>query len=217
MKKRFLITVFAGVGFLLSAGKVSAQTFSFTPKTATVSADSQFTVTVGIDVGTKKTIGADLKITYDSTLLGVISVERGDFFSRGGLNLTSGLIYASYGVDTTSVPKTGSGTYAVMTLKGKKAGTAVLTVNCSSQSTDSNIWDETNKDIINCTAIQNPGYTFTGSVATPSATVAPSLAVATTATATPTPPVSGITLPTFFSLGLGLVLTVLGLSLLFRI
>lgn len=212
MAKRFLIIILVVICFSLSAGKVSAQTFSFAPKTASVSAGTEFTVMVGIDVGTKKTVGADLKITYDSTLLEAVDVEEGDFFPKGGFNLSSGLIFASYGVDTTAAPKTGSGNYAVLTLKGKKAGSAVLTVACSAQSTDSNIWDETSKDIISCTGIENPKFTIATS-ATPSATVTLTPTLAVGLTSTPTPPVSGITLPTIFSLGMGVLLTVLGLAL----
>lgn len=213
MAKRFLIIILVVICFSLSAGKVSAQTFSFAPKTASVSAGTEFTVTVGIDVGTKKTVGADLKITYDSTLLEAVDVEEGDFFPKGGFNLSSGLIFASYGVDTTAAPKTGSGNYAVLTLKGKKAGSAVLTVACSAQSTDSNIWDETSKDIISCTGIENPVYSISTSSAVTTPTSVPTVADTDLLISTPTPPVSGITLPTIFSLGMGVLLTVLGLAL----
>ena len=205
MARKFLIIFSTAICFLLSAGKVLAQTYTFTPQTATKSAGIEFAVTVGINVGTKKTIGADLNITYDGTLLEVVKVENGDFFSEGGFNSSSGLVYVSYGVvDTTAAPKTGSGDYAVLTLKGKKAGSAVLTVACSTQTSDSNIWDEANNDIINCAGIKNPVY----SISTSSAVTTPTLSIST-----PTPPVSGITLPTVFSLGIGIVLTVLGLAL----
>ncbi len=213
MVKKFLIIFSIAICFLLSSGKVLAQTYTFTPKTATKSAGGEFAVTVGINVGTKKTIGADLKITYDSTLLEVVKVENGDFFSKGGFNSISGLVYTSYGVETTAAPKTGSGDYAVLTLKGKKAGNAVLTVACSTQTSDSNIWDEASSDIINCAGIENPVYSISTSSAVTTPTLVPTVADTDLLTSTPTPPVSGITLPTVFSLGFGVILTVLGLVL----
>lgn len=213
MVRKFLIIFSTAICFLLSAGKVLAQTYTFTPQTATKSAGTEFVVTVGIDVGTKKTIGADLKITYDSTLLEVVKVESGDFFSKGGFNSSSGLVYVSYGIDTAAVPETGSGDYAVLTLKGRKAGSAVLTVACSTQNTDSNIWNEASSDIINCTGIANPVYSISTSSAVTTPTSVPTVTGTGSITSTPTPPVSGITLPTIFSLGIGVVLTVLGLAL----
>lgn len=204
MIKKFLIIFSVLVCFLLSAGKALAQTFTFTPPTATKSAGLEFAVAVGIDVGTEKTLGADLKITYDSTLLEVVEVAGGDFFSKGGFNSSTGQVYISYGVDTAAVAKTGSGDYAVLTLKGKKAGSAVLKVVCSTQTNDSNIWDEASNDIIDCSGIENPVYTISTSSAV--TTITP-----TSSVSTPTPPVSGIALPTFFSLGMGVLLMILGL------
>jgi hypothetical protein len=206
--------------FFLSAKEALAQSFSFTPQTATQSAGVGFTVAVKIDVGINKTIGADLKITYDPTLIQVADVQRGDFFSKGGFNSTSGLLYLSYGIDSGGAAKTGSGAYATLTFKGEKAGEALITVVCSNQSTDSNVWDEASKDIIVCPAIKNPSYTFTGSVSvipTPTLSVGIGGAVASSSglTATPAPPVSGIIGPTFLSLGLGILLLVIGLAFLF--
>ncbi len=215
MTKKLFVIFFPALLFLVSVSQVSAQSFSFSPQTGEQTVGTEFKVTVVIDAGSSSVVGADLKITYDPTLLEVVKVERGDFFSKGGLNSTSGLLYISYGIDPSASAKTGSGDYAILTLKGLKAGTGLLTVTCSNQSTDSNIWDAASKDIIVCTTITNPSFVFSGSSVLPSAS--PSLTVATSSalTATPTPPVSGITGPTFFALGMGLFLTIIGLVFLF--
>lgn len=209
--KKLLFTIFFLSCFFLVAKKASAQTFSFSPATAAKKIGEEFIVTVSINVGTSKTQGADLKFTFDDDVLEITEVEKGGFFPKGGYNIQDGSAYLSYGNDQALVTGTGSGVFAKLTLKGKSGGAAKLAVVCTTQTTDSNIWDESTNDVIVCGSIDAPDYTITeddgGAEATPAVTAAK--------TPTPTPPVSGITLPTVFGFGVGTALTVLGLTLLF--
>ena len=204
MKKLTFLTVLVS-GFFLFAGNVLAQTFEFVPSEVTKNIGEEFTVTVNIDAGTLKTKGADLKITYDEDVLEIVDVEIGDYFPKGGYNDSNGTLYISYGNDVALETQSGSGSFAVVTLKGITSGEAGMEIACSAQTTDSNIWDEATNDIIDCDSITNPDFTIIESDTEDTVTA--------TKTPTPTPPVSGITLPTFFGLGAGAILTVIGLAL----
>jgi hypothetical protein len=87
---------------------------------------------------------------------------------------------------------------------------------CSTQSTDSNILDNsaTPKDIINCLGTKDGSYTFSGGAAVTTVPTIPTTAT-TSATPSPEPPVTGFSLPTYLAFGLGAALMILGLVFIF--
>jgi len=192
------------------AKAANAQTFSLSPSTATKSAGLEFNVDLNIDTAGKAISAADAKITFDATVLQVVKVQKGTLFPEVTQNIYSGTLYVSGSFAESGESASGSGKLATITLKGKTAGTSPFTFVCSTQSTDSNLFDTsaTPKDIINCTGTKSGSYTILG-------TAVGVGGEAEEATPSPEPPVSGISLPTFFSLGAGLLLTVLGLIFVF--
>lgn len=216
MLKRQLKFSFCFVLILLALGlavpaKAWGQTFSLTPATATKSAETEFSVDLGVDTGGKAVSAVDAKITFDSTVLQVVKVQAGTFFPEVTQNIYAGTLYVSGSFAQAGESASGSGKLATITLKGKEDGTSPFTFVCSTQATDSNIFDTsaTPKDIINCLGTKSGSYTILGSAVGLGGGSEEDL------TPTPEPPVSGITLPTVFFLAMGALLTVLGLVFVF--
>jgi len=203
-----LIGIFLVFGMFLPK-KAFAQVLSLDPVETSVTTGEEFTVNLNINTNSKAAAGADVKMTFDSTLLEVVKVENGDFFTEGASNIGAGTLYVAGYFREQFETKTGSGKLAILTLKGKAAGTARITFVCSAQTNDSNIFDANANDIINCTGITNGTYTIgAGTGGTTSTSPTPTGVRAATAT----PPVTGITLPTFFTFGLGLILIFGGIA-----
>jgi len=211
--KRFLLFIIFCLLFFISSTQALAQTFSLSPATASKSANLEFDVLLNIDTNGKKVTAADVKLTFDPLILQVVKITEGTFFTDNSSNIYSGTLYVGGSFATLGQTATGSGLLATITLKGKSSGVSQLKFVCSTQSTDSNIFDDsaTPKDIINCTAIKDGSYTFSGGTAV---TATPTTAT-TSATPSPAPPVTGFSLPTYLAFGLGAALMVLGLVFIF--
>ncbi len=211
IKVSLSLALFFLVWSLLLASQVQAQTFSLTPATATKSAETEFNVDLSVDTAGKAVSAVDAKITFDATVLQVVSVQKGTFFPEVTQNIYSGTLYVSGSFAEAGQSASGSGKLATITLKGKDGGTSPFTFVCSTQTSDSNILDTSvpAKDIINCSGTRSGSYTILGAAVGMGGGSEEGL------TPTPEPPVSGITLPTIFFLGLGALLTILGLAFVF--
>ena len=190
---------------ILNSKSVNAQVLSLNPQTAQVTVGDEFTVDINIDTQGTAVAGADVKLTFDPNVLEVTNVQAGDFFGDEADNVGSGTLYVAGFFKEQFATKTGTGRVAQLTLKGKQEGTSTFTFVCSTQTNDCNILDASATDIIKCTTIQNGSYTFSGAAA-PTATP-------TVQGPTATPPTAGFSAPTFFSLGLGVLLTIVGLAI----
>lgn len=211
-KFKFILFTGAFLFCLFKADPAFGQTFSLSPIEATKSAGLLFPVDLNIDTAGKSISAADVKISFDPEIIEISEVEDGTFFGDITYNIYSGTLYVG-GSFLEEGGKTGSGKMATLTLRGKSSGIGQLIFVCTTQNTDTNIFDTSaeTKDIVNCAAIKNGKYTIQGSsVVGGGSESTPS---ATTTTPTPEPPVSGISLPTFLSFGLGAVLIAAGLSL----
>lgn len=206
--KTISVFVFFFVWLLTFSKGVKAQTFSLDPSSASKGVGEVFTVNLNIDTAGKEVAGADVKITYDEDIIEITKVEKGDFFTDEAHNIGTGTLYVAGLFSEQFKTRAGTGRVATLTLKGKAEGSDQLVFVCTPQTSDSNILDASANDIIVCSGIRNGTYTFSKETAAP--------AVTTTATSTPTLPVSGITQPTFFSLGLGALLAIIGLATVFN-
>jgi len=193
------------------AKTVAAQTFSLIPSTATKSADLEFTVDLNIDTGGKKVTAADVKMTFDPAILQVTKILDGTFFTATSHNIYTGTLYVGGSFSDETQTTTGSGKLATLTLKGKTAGTSQLVFVCTTQTTDTNILDNSAipNDIVNCAATKNGNYTIT-ETATGSAGLGGGAV-----TPTPVPPVTGVSLPTIMAFGFGAFLVFMGLVFIF--
>lgn len=179
MKKIFALTLV--VLSLLSIKPVVAAgpLLKLTPSTGTYTNGSTFTVTMGVDSGTEKSQGVDAWMTFNSGLLEVQSIETASspaFSFALGKN-----IYNDTGKFDISCSSTDMSTYGatvlngdlvVITFKAKSTGTANVNFSCTAGSTtDSNIFNMTAADVINCASNVNGTYTINaGSSTDPTAT-----------------------------------------------
>lgn len=242
--KRLFLAIFFIVFFFtasVSVNAVYAQSFKFqlaTPATPAASVGSNFDVKVLINTAGKQTLGADAIVVFDSAKVGVNSAQKGTFYevfqdhSIGG-TANKYLLSAWQTTELNPVSTSTDTILATLTLNAKTTGTATLSFDCTTGSTDSNIWDTNQVDILKCTdsqpitiAIGGPGP-----ISTPSATSTPGPTSPPLPTSTPVPPrptstpvptntprptiaelpKTGAAEVTFAALGMGLVLTVIGI------
>lgn len=218
------IAIFVLFLMLSSFSTVSAQTLNFSPQTATKKVGEELSIDLNIDTAGKAAAGTDVKLSFDTDAIEVVSVssmkaakESGGFFTEGAYNLSGNSLYIAGFFGEQFKTDTGTGKVATIKIKGKKVGSGQLVFACTTQTNDTNILDAQAADIINCTGTQNGTYTFiadsgTSPTNTPGPTNTP---VPGSPTATPTIPVSGVSMPTLFSFGFGALMTVVGIALLF--
>lgn len=227
--KKIIVLSFLLFLMAVAAKSAWAQSINFSPQNATKTIGESFTVDLNISTGGKEIRSADADINYDPEMFEVTSVvEKGGsayFFEDGAFNIDIPGKILIVGIYNGLISRSTDGLFAKITLKGKKAGTGTLSFVCSAQKSDTNLLDGNRNDIIKCADCVSGSYVISsGSVTNPTPTptnspeptsVPGSPTSVPTTSPTPTPPVSGISLPTIFSLGLGAVLTIIGLAVIF--
>jgi len=183
----------------------------FVPSSGSYTNGSTFSVTIGVDSGTEKSQGVDAWATFDSSKLEVLSIETAAnpaFRFALGKN-----IYNDTGKFDISCTSTDMGTYeataisgdlVVVTFRAKATGTVNVNFTCTAGSTiDSNIFNMSATDVINCTTNQNGVYIITDSGSNPTSSP----------TSVPTsPPTSGgEELPKTGGIGMTLGLMIFGI------
>jgi hypothetical protein len=188
--KKILAFVLVMFGLLtvrpvLAAGPM----LKLSPSSGTYTNGSTFTVTMGVDSGTEKSQGVDAWVTFDASKLEVVSIEKAAnpaFAFALGKN-----IYNDTGKFDVSCTSTDTGTYeatvlsgdlVVITFKAKATGTANVNFTCSAGSTiDSNIFNMSANDVINCASNVGGVYTINdGGSGSTDPTAAPTTAATTT-------------------------------------
>ena len=218
----------AGVLFCLfwgaaGVGVVKAAKFEMAPAVGSYAVGKTWSVKVNLDTGGKKVWGADAYLTFDPKLVQVVSAEKGDFF---GVNFTRtidnevGTLYVADFFDSDLDAKTGTGTLANLVLSAKGAGLAAVAFECDVSRTDaSTIYDTSDKNIVDCTAVVDGEYTLTGGGVTVTITPTGSLTGTVTptrglGTPTPEPPDSGWWEVTAAGVVIGVILMGLGMAIL---
>ncbi|MDD3531936.1 MAG: cohesin domain-containing protein [Candidatus Shapirobacteria bacterium] len=213
---QYNVAAFFGLFLLLlinpfpSLAQTSSPHLSLSPTVKEVNAGVNFNVTVSVDTGGQQVNGVDAVVQYDSSLLEVVSVSEGTFFPTiTTITTTLGKVEI-YGVADTGSPKTGTGTMATITFKGKASGTAAVNFICQSGSTnDSNINSASDTDIIACASNVNASYVITGQSGTTTQTTP------TATTSAEDLPQTGFLEPTALIIGGGIILMILGLAFIF--
>jgi len=150
----FLFLIFLGTDLEIFAQTVEPH-LELSPSSGAVSS-SGTEIEVIIDTGGQGAKSAKAVINFDASLLEVTSVQAGDFFDDVSHNIYNSdgevVINANLSFDSMLESKTGIGSLATMTVAAKAStGTAEMTFDCTQgSSTDSNIQDANNIDIITC-------------------------------------------------------------------
>ncbi|MDD3679317.1 MAG: cohesin domain-containing protein [Candidatus Shapirobacteria bacterium] len=199
----FCIFLFLAAPFPLLA-QTATPHLSLSPTVKEVATGVNFNVVVSVDTGGQLSSGVDAIVQYNSSLLEVVSVSEGTFFPTiTTLTTTLGKVEI-YGVANTGSPKSGTGTLATITFRGKAAGTATVNFVCQQGSTtDSNINSTSDSDIIICANNVNASYVVTGTTVTPTIATGQDL------------PQTGFLEPTALIIGGGILLMILGLIFVF--
>lgn len=210
LKRIFIIVITIITIIIIKPKAAFAQTLSLDPSQKGAIVGASFTVNININTGGQQTSGADALITFDPAILNVVSVSNGGFYTNFASNPISGsankYLISGFETDPTSL-KSGTGILATVTFSGKANGTSPVSFDCTTGSkADSNILQSgTSNDIINCSALAAGSYTIGPAGATP---------ITQNTSSNPTPsalPRSGSVEVTMVAVGIGLVLTVLGL------
>jgi hypothetical protein len=157
---------------LLGAGSVKAAMagphITLSPTSGTYNNGSTFKVVVGVDSGTQNSSAVDVWGTFDATKLEISSIEKSSnpafpFSVTPNIYNDSGKFDFTCASDemVSHEDKAIKGELVVITFKAKNTGTANLNFTCQSGSTvDSNIFNTSGDDIIDCSANQSGSYTI---------------------------------------------------------
>lgn len=186
MKKIFCLILVICSLFLVKPVMAAGPLLKFSPSTGNYTNGSTFPVIIAVDSGSEKSQAVDAWVTFDSSKLEVESIETAPnpaFIFSLGKN-----IYNSSGKFDISLASTDMSTYnatvisgnlVTVTFKALSTGTANVNFVCASGSTtDSNIFNTSSNDVINCASNISGSYTITDGTSSSSST--------TTSTPTPT-------------------------------
>ncbi|MBI2616557.1 hypothetical protein HYW55_00285 [Candidatus Gottesmanbacteria bacterium] len=244
LAKLFLVFIIGSTLFLLAGriNAVSAQVLKFElVPSQTLEAGGVVKVNILINTGGQSTTNADAMILFDPNKLSVNTTQfvAGSFYPSYLQKIVEGTtnkyLVSGYVKDISSPKSTSTDTlFATISLTALSAGTTQLSFDCTSGSTaDSNInRSSDSSDIIQCplsplTLTVGSGDGSTSPTPTPpgGGQVTPTITPTATPTRTPTPtktptptlselPRTGTVETTFAAMGIGIVLTVVGVLLL---
>ncbi|MBI2465532.1 hypothetical protein HYV64_05305 [Candidatus Shapirobacteria bacterium] len=164
--------------------------FTLSPASGSQTVGQEFSVMMGVDSDTEKVVGIDIKASFDSSKLEVVSIEKGVIPDDGyQFSYTSGqaIIRNDTGVfEVTLTPLNQSvlvGPIAKhellkITFRPKATGSATLNYTCLSGSVvETNIISQVGADVVDCSANQGGSYTINagigGNNSAPEATATP--------------------------------------------
>lgn len=173
-----------------------ATVLSFTPPSLSVSPGDSFNVFASISTGENLAMGVDLKISFDPSLIEVLSVEDVGFFESpqilmNTIDNTAGLISYSVGSFTGGQ---GSGDIIAISFKAKSPGTASLVFAQGTAAAATDEFDILERTIPASIVVlgdsggDNYGFGGVGNITSPTPTLIPTLSP----TLTPTPGAGGL-------------------------
>ena len=208
--------------FFVLAKRVDAQKIYLNPSTGSFAVGENFTVEVRLDTEGQEVVAADAKISFDSSQLEIVEVNKGGFFDEVAHYVGTNSVLVGGFFNDPYKKKSGTGILATIIFKGKTAATTSLVFNCvAGKSDDSNIFSASGVDIIKCGSLGNGDYTLQGQgpqpiLIIPTATPTVSNPNFLTPTPTLTPPTSGVVEMTVIPALSGILMLFLGGSFLFR-
>lgn len=170
--RTFIKSVLVSCLFFVASGAFAthisaAPRLYFDPASANVTKGTDLPINLQIDVENKSAFGADATITFTSNDLTVKSVTNGGFFSDFSYALSNGKIEIHGFFSALYDSKSGSGTFAVITLNSNKdSGNGNLNFTCSDNSGDTEILDSNGQNILSCSSLNQESLTYASSGST---------------------------------------------------
>lgn len=183
---------------LMGAGSrevLAGPRLTLSPASGTYTNGSEFSVTIGANSETEKSAAVDAWVNFDANKLEVVSITKA---SNPAFSFALGQnIYNSTGKFDISCTSTDMSSYetqsingdlAVVTFRAKAEGVASVTFSCTAgSSTDTNIFNTSAVDVIDCASNQSGSYTIAAansesSSSSPTSTPTPTTTTTTTTT-----------------------------------
>lgn len=188
------------IGFALQISTYAAgPSLLLSPTSTNATVNQNTTLTLSIDTNTSQVFGADAIISYPETLVDIVSVTKGDFFTDFTYSASNGSLEIHGYFASLYDFKAGSGTLATIVARPKQTGsTSTLAIVCNTSSQTSQIINNLGSNILPCANTNQSVITVAAPTTTP-------LPTNTTApgqpTNTPSPTTSGNRIPTCSGLG----------------
>lgn len=195
MKRTALALVMSLVWMAMGAkGVLAGPHLTLSPSSGNFTNGSDFTVTIGVNSESEKSTAVDAWVSFDSSKLEVVSITKA---SNPAFSFALGQnIYNSSGKFDISCISTDmssfeaqvlNGDLAVVTFRAKAEGVASVTFDCTAGSSiDTNIFNVSAVDVVDCSSNQSGSYTITASSSGSSTTEPTSTPVPTTSSSSST-------------------------------
>jgi hypothetical protein len=204
LKANLLLIVGLSLGVLANPVlALAGPHFTLTPASGNQTVGQNFVVALGVDSGTDKVVGIDIKMAFDSAKLEMVSVEKGVVPDDGyQFSYTAGqaIIDNATGVMEVTLPSRDTSILVgpvakhellKVTFKPKTTGVATVSYTCTANSVvETNIIADTGMDVVDCAANQSGSYTIATGTGGDSGTT-PTTVVATPTTGSSTLPQTG--------------------------
>lgn len=163
IKLSFLI-VFSFLVFFPTVSKsiLAAPRLYFDPSSKNVPSNSEFEVSVKIDVESNSVFGTDAIVAYPGGDLSVVSVSNGGFFSDFSYaNNSAGRLEIHAYFSSLFESKSGSGSVAVIKYKNsKESGNGTVSFSCLANGSDTSILDSDGNNILSCSSLNQLLLTY---------------------------------------------------------
>jgi hypothetical protein len=181
-----LVFTFTAVSFglLIRVPAVYAvASLNITPDTMTMAANATTTFSVSINTDTTPVFGSDAIVSYPSSLVDIVSVTKGDYFTDFSYSAANGIMEIHGYFASLYDFKAGTGNLATIVVRPKQASsTSTLTIECNVTAQTSQIIDSTGKNILLCANVNHAVITTTANptdTSVPTNTTAPGQPTAT--------------------------------------
>ena len=166
MIKNCLQLIIALVLLVLSVSHVRAAEIILQPSDRTVYTGRTLFFDLSLNTENVAIVGADTAIRFDPEYLEFLAVPQTNWFNQTYTNIppNSNTLYVRSVFTASNQNKTSTQfvPIAKITMRAKKAGTTTVSLSCAANNrNDTNVWDESLSDIINCTENTTRRYTIT--------------------------------------------------------
>ncbi|MBI4130172.1 hypothetical protein HY468_02560 [Candidatus Roizmanbacteria bacterium] len=213
----FLLTVSSFL--ILSVRAANAAILTLDPATFSQESGNTFDVNVTIDTEGETITSSDVVLTYDSSHLQITEVVNGarggsPFFPEMYHTISNNELYVAASVSDPTEVVSGQGVVITVTFQGITGGATDVMFDCTTGKTsDTNInkSDKNATDIVDCARLTQGRYTIGSGIGAPNPTQPPSVPYVPPSP-TPTIPVSGSGAATIPLIGVGIFLTMVGIT-----
>ncbi len=170
----------------------AASNLQFDQTSVTAVQNATFTLKININVDANAVMGSDAVVNYAAADLQVTDVSNGGFFPQFTKATDTAGKIEIHGFTGQNDSRTGTGTFATITLKSlKNSGSSNISFTCTGSGTDTDILTTAGQNILTCSQLNNSGISYSSGggnspTLTPTATTAPGVTATPTTTPTPT-------------------------------